>query len=502
MIKILLGLLLLLPQAAHAQRRAVMEGLAASNTAIFISTPTGNVYVRTAGTMTVAGNAFSVGASTLVVAGGNVGVGVTIPLSKSHSLLSGTGIILSGSDQSTGAGAGLFEGPSNNLNTASNPYTLNIVSNDAVATDAGGQIGLGGKYSGNSFVMFAGIKSGKENATAGQTGGYMAFGTRANGGNVLERVRIDPAGKVGIGTLAPASALHIDTGFITIARPDVTVRVATIGVDSTGFYMSAPPVGAYPIYWLTGGSEKMRLDSTGRLGIGTASPANGVLRLNTPASASNYMQSFSVGDVQKGFIYWDNANSMLQLGSGAAGIGTQIVYGAGSVGVSIDSTGKVGIGNTTPATALDVTGTVTASAFVTGASGSAYSGALTVYTIGTPSVGVCIPGSTVTFTPATTEVDVVNFGNVTQQAGAADCMLNILVDGAYPSPFSATVGLPIGQNGYVQNASFTFPRLTVTVASHNFCLVAMCNTGVDLKVNSSPTNALYSATGKFGVKNP
>ena len=63
---------------------------------------------------------------------------------------------LSASDQSTGMGAGLFEGPSNNFNTAANPFTLNVISNTTEATDAGGQLGFGGKYSNNSVAMFAG----------------------------------------------------------------------------------------------------------------------------------------------------------------------------------------------------------------------------------------------------------------------------------------------------------------------------------------------------------
>lgn len=69
---LLCSLALALP--AQAQRRSVMEGLQAGNSAIFVSTPTASVYVRTAGTMTVSGNAFSVGTSTFVVAGGSATV--------------------------------------------------------------------------------------------------------------------------------------------------------------------------------------------------------------------------------------------------------------------------------------------------------------------------------------------------------------------------------------------------------------------------------------------
>ena len=72
---LLLLLSSLLAGTANAQRRALMEGLQASNNALYVSTPTANLYVQTAGTMTVKGNAFSVGTSTLIVAGGVVMVG-------------------------------------------------------------------------------------------------------------------------------------------------------------------------------------------------------------------------------------------------------------------------------------------------------------------------------------------------------------------------------------------------------------------------------------------
>jgi len=71
---ILIALMFALPHSANAAK-AVMEGMQATNSAIFISTVTGSVYVRTAGTVTVSGNAFSVGGSSFVVQGGEVTIG-------------------------------------------------------------------------------------------------------------------------------------------------------------------------------------------------------------------------------------------------------------------------------------------------------------------------------------------------------------------------------------------------------------------------------------------
>ena len=79
-----LSLLLLFSLAvpAAAQRRMIAEGLQAGNNAIFVSTPTASVYVRTAGTMTVSGNAFSVGGSSFAVAGGSATVAYSMTAAR------------------------------------------------------------------------------------------------------------------------------------------------------------------------------------------------------------------------------------------------------------------------------------------------------------------------------------------------------------------------------------------------------------------------------------
>jgi hypothetical protein len=84
-----------------------------------------------------------------------------------------------------------------------------------LATGAGDSLG---------FVRFNGYRSSSSNGTAAQiTGlaasnwtstnseGFLTFTTTPNGSVIpVERMRIDSAGKVGIGTTAPAAKLHID----------------------------------------------------------------------------------------------------------------------------------------------------------------------------------------------------------------------------------------------------------------------------------------------------
>lgn len=76
---------------------------------------------------------------------------------------------------------------------------LTIHTNDSQAADKGGSIGFGGYYTGTTAVTWAQIAGRKENSTDGQTGGYLSFGTRANGGNILENMRLTSLGQLIVG---------------------------------------------------------------------------------------------------------------------------------------------------------------------------------------------------------------------------------------------------------------------------------------------------------------
>ena len=64
--------------------------------------------------------------------------------------------------------------------------------------NTGGVLGFGGHDGGGSFRNWANIWGVKENGTGGNTASYMAFHTRAAGGNPSEKVRIDSNGRLQI----------------------------------------------------------------------------------------------------------------------------------------------------------------------------------------------------------------------------------------------------------------------------------------------------------------
>lgn len=129
--------------------------------------------------------------------------------SANHNLIlnaKGTGAILFNVDSPTAAVR--IESPSKAV--ASNQFSMSIRSTDAYGIDLGGNLGLGGFVNTGSVADFAGIAGRKENATAGDYGGYFQISTRTMGGNHGVGVRVSSLQYVGIGGITtPTAVLHI-----------------------------------------------------------------------------------------------------------------------------------------------------------------------------------------------------------------------------------------------------------------------------------------------------
>jgi hypothetical protein len=111
-------------------------------------------------------------------------------------------------------------------------------------------------------------------------------------------MRISAAGNVGIGTTNPQELFHVNTG----ASGGQVLRMSTNGADTGYLYQNTAAVilGTYSTRFLgfeTNGTERARIDSSGRLLVGTSSNSGGALfqvnddrirvgTAKTPASAS------------------------------------------------------------------------------------------------------------------------------------------------------------------------------------------------------------------------
>jgi hypothetical protein len=130
-------------------------------------------------------------------------------------------------------------------------------------------------------------------------------------------------------------------------------------VNATEVRLNAGAAGSgtlLPMTFLTGGSERVRIDTSGNVGIGTSSPA---YRLTASVPDNNGVLISSGNDSHTGFLYfgdtssntvgavsYDHSNNSLRLQT------------AGSERMRIDSAGNVGIGTSSPSVPLQVAGTI------------------------------------------------------------------------------------------------------------------------------------------------
>ena len=157
------------------------------------------------------------------------------------------------------------------------------------------------------------------------------------------------------------------------------------------------------------------IDASGKVGIGTSSPEailhvadSGAASDNFTAMVSAFRPSLTFQDRSTGTTNdWEilvDTNDIAFL-YGDATTGTKLVNEA----MRIEGSGNVGIGTSSPATALDVTGTVTATSFagdgssLTGVGASTTAGAVGTYaalqmtTIGSNSAGYTRAGSSLKY---------------------------------------------------------------------------------------------------------
>jgi hypothetical protein len=188
-----------------------------------------------------------------------------------------------------------------------------------------------------------------------------------------ERMRITDAGSVGIGTSSPARQVTINSSFPILQFTNPTTGTTSndgllifqSGLDA---YFSNQEAG--PTIFETNNAERMRITSTGSVGIGTSSPAvkltsqlasSGISGIPSTAAAlfENSGNSDVViaagtssksriafgdsGDWIAGRIDYDHSDNSMRFGT--AGSGERL---------RIDSSGNVGIGTSSPADRLVV----------------------------------------------------------------------------------------------------------------------------------------------------
>lgn len=197
------------------------------------------------------------------------------------------------------------------------------------------------------------------------TGTYLPM-TFYTGGS--ERMRIDTSGNVGIGTSGPSYRLHArGTGDITVAAESTSTGAGifrAFGPDTTyaayNAIISSAAVGGQQWYvggdgnastlvFKTGTTEKVRIDSSGNVGIGTSSPGQKLdVKGFTRSSAGTGTGAGGAGYAFHQFGTSTTASENWHIGT--EGDGSFRFYnqgiGAGLERMRIDSSGNLLVGTT------------------------------------------------------------------------------------------------------------------------------------------------------------
>jgi trimeric autotransporter adhesin len=294
---------------------------------------------------------------------GNVGIGTTSPSAKLELL--------------GGSPADVFSAQ------------LKLTSSETTgAVNTGGSLAFtGNNGSGNSVWGY--IRGMKANSNIANNDSYLSFATRASGGNPAEKMRIDASGNVGIGTTSPRTLIDLvnagNTGAVatfdfggTGGWNQYRYNGSTIGYIGQGLGLLSPAGSTSDfgirsqaaLFFAAGGAtERMRITSTGNVGIGTTAPnykldiagnvnvagSQAYIRFNAGGSHVGNIAVKDEGGYTLGFQTYNSTSSTLT---------TKMV---------LDTNGNVGIGTITPDEKLDVVGNIKASGTVT-AGGATFNG--------------------------------------------------------------------------------------------------------------------------------
>ena len=267
-----------------------------------------------------------------------------------------------------------------------------VVRLTSTGTGLGADTALGSLqfYGNDASVPGAGIKSSivaKTEAALGDDSNLI-FSTSDGTTNNIERMRIDSAGRVGIGTISPSAKLEVsssgadgvliskdkgttsNSGRLFFETDTVSEGFSFLNSNGLMTIRSQAQAGA------TSGNVRVVINGSGNVGIGTTSPQSklhitdstlSLLKVqetsgNTGASAGAlFKTSPNTGPsyFKGGILYEDTGNAnvigKLHLVNRVSADATNA--GVGDAKLTIDTVGNVGIGTSTPLAKLDIQGT-------------------------------------------------------------------------------------------------------------------------------------------------
>jgi len=186
--------------------------------------------------------------------------------------------------------------------------------------------------------------SGHSSADAGLT-----FGTSASTSTpATERMRIDDQGRVGIGVTAPSKVLTIANADPVLRFEDTGGGAVNLDANASSFVIDADPTnatGSTTIQFKTDGAERARIDSSGRLLVGTSTARsnliNGSISAQLQVEGTSYSNSSLLLTCNSSSTSADF--SILSFAkSGTSSIGSNTLVGSGHYLGAIAFTGNDG----------------------------------------------------------------------------------------------------------------------------------------------------------------
>jgi len=205
------------------------------------------------------------------------------------------------------------------------------------------------------------------------------------------RIFIDSTGRLGIGTSSPQAPLHVfgaeglrvetsasNEGYIRFVNTSGSMSIGMSGAggnnlliydrtNNQSVYSYIGGAGGSHV-WSINNTERLRIDSSGRVGIGTSSPGalfDATQNANAVSQQIRLTNINTVGTVGSAIKFQGYYDTALISSDGVPGsftggdlrLQTYSNNGVLNTGINITRTGLVGIGTTAPVGSLEITGT-------------------------------------------------------------------------------------------------------------------------------------------------